>query len=59
MMDGKRKSLTSKSASFHKKKKGDFCGDFAFCFQSQSNKGSTHTLRMAFNKELTTRDEKN
>ena len=29
-----------------------------FCFQSQSNKASTHTLRMALTEEITARDEK-
>ena len=57
-MDGRRKSLASRSASFRKRKRRDVCGDFAFCFQSQSNKASTHTLRMAFNKEIMARDEK-
>ena len=58
-MDGRRKSLTSRSASLQKKEKGEtFVVISLFCFQFQSNKASTHTLRMAFKKEITARDEK-
>ena len=59
-MDGRRKSLTSRSAPFQKKKeKGEtFVVISLFCFQFQSSKASTHTLRMAFNKEITARDKK-